>query len=390
MATDHPQPSASDGWVGHWLGLLLDTARDYAVILLDPQGHIVAWLKGAEHIFGFTPDEALGQPLALIFTPEDRQAAVPHDELATVLEVGQAQDDRWHVRKDGSRFWGSGATIAVRERDGRLLGFGKLVRDRTDWFTQVETLNNRVRLAWEECQRQDVVLATLAHELRNPLQPLRNAAVTMETLAANDPRLLAALKVVDRQVGALTRLLDDIMDAAQLKTGKLRLSVQRMSLQRELLSCIAGVEPAAQDKGVDLRPVLPAADVQIELDRDRFQQIVVNLLNNAIKFTPRGGTVWIKATVDSGHASVRILDTGCGIPPEVQPHIFQLFTQGLNAPSGRTGGLGLGLTLVKELVSQHHGTVAVRSEGVGKGSEFTVRLPLVQRGDAAPPEAGRG
>ena len=190
------------------------------------------------------------------------------------------------------------------------------------------------------------------------------------------------LQIIERQVGALTRLLDDIMDAAQLKTGKLRLSVQRVSLQRELLSCVSGVEVAAQDKGVELRPVLPATDVPIELDRDRFQQIVVNLLNNAIKFTPQGGTVWVKATADSCHAIVRILDTGCGIPPEMQPHIFQLFTQGLNAPVGRSGGLGLGLTLVKDLVSQHQGTVAVRSEGVGKGSEFTVRLPLVQMGDA--------
>ena len=150
---------------------------------------------------------------------------------------------------------------------------------------------------------------------------------------------------------------------------------------------MAAVQAGAKAGGLEIRPVLPDFDIRFEVDRDRFQQVIVNLLDNAIKFTPPGGTVWVKADISNGHAVVRIEDTGCGIAPEAQPLIFQLFTQGPHPPAGRTGGLGLGLALVKDLVELHNGTVSVRSEGLGKGSEFTVRLPLVQDRGAVLPDA---
>jgi two-component system CheB/CheR fusion protein len=378
MAPEDVTPPAGAGWIGDWLERVLNHTSDYAVMLVDAEGRIRAWLHGAERVFGFARDEALGRHVDFIFTPEDRQAGVAAHELATAREVGRAQDDRWHVRKDGSLFWGSGATIAVRETGGRLMGFGKLVRDRTDLRTQVETLKNRLRAEADARQRQELMLATLAHELRNPLAPLRTAASILHRLGPDDERLKAPLQIIDRQVAALQRLVDDMMDAAQLKAGKLRLAVQRVCLQQELLIALSSVEAQARSKGVELRPVLPAFEILIDIDRDRFQQIVVNLLNNAIKFTPPGGIVWLKANADSGHAMVRVEDTGRGIAPELQPQIFQLFTQGPGAPQGRAGGLGLGLALVKELVALHNGTVAVRSEGLDKGSEFTLRLPLVQ------------
>ena len=387
MASTHLPPDGTD-WIGNWLELLLNRSQDYAVILIDPHGTIVAWLSGAEHLFGYTRDEAIGQQIGLIFTVEDRRSGMPVHELTTAREVGRAQDDRWHARKDGSRFWGSGATIAVREPDGRLLGFGKLVRDRTDLRTQVETLKNRLRSEIEGRHRRDLELATLAHELRNPLAPLRTAATVLQRLGPEDERLQGTAKIIERQVAALQRLVDDMMDMAQLKAGKMRLEVQHASLQQELLTALSSVEAKARTKGVELRPILPDLPIGIDIDRDRFQQIVVNLLNNAIKFTPPGGMVWLKATADSGHAMVRVEDTGSGIAPGLQPRIFQLFTQGDNAPAGRDGGLGLGLALVKDLVALHNGTVAVRSEGVGKGSEFTVRLPLVQKGSVSLPDAG--
>jgi two-component system CheB/CheR fusion protein len=292
--------------------------------------------------------------------------------------VGQAQDDRWHQRKDGSTFWGSGATFPIQDGSGRLLGFGKIVRDRTDLRTQFDTVKHRLRLEIEARRRQDLALATLAHELRNPLAPLRTATQVLQRLVPGDEAFQQPLKIIERQTAALQRLLDDLMDRVQLKTGKLRLAVQRSSLPQELELAMAAVQARAKAKGLEIKPVLPRFDIRLEIDRDRFQQIIVNLLDNAIKFMPLGGTVWVKADLSNGQAVVRIEDTGCGIAPEAQPWIFQLFTQGPHTPAGRTGGLGLGLALVKDLVELHSGTVSVRSEGLGKGSEFTVRLPLVQ------------
>lgn len=377
MAAQDLPPAGAD-WIGTWLELLLNRSRDYAVILTDPHGTILAWLSGAEHLFGYSSGEAIGQRIGLLFTPEDRQLGVPVHELTTASQVGRAQDDRWHLRKDGSRFWGSGVTIAVRQADGHLLGFGKLMRDRTDLRTQVETLKNRLQAEVEGREQRELELATLAHELRNPLAPLRTATTVLQRLAPDDARLQGPVNIIERQVAALQRLIDDMMDSAQLKAGKMRLLVQRASLQQELLTALTVVEAKARAKGVELRPILPDVSIGIDIDLDRFQQIVVNLLNNSIKFTPRGGMVWLKASADSGHAMVRVEDTGSGIAPDLQPRMFELFTQGDNTPSGRDGGLGLGLALVKDLVALHNGTVAVRSEGVGKGSEFTVRLPLVQ------------
>jgi two-component system CheB/CheR fusion protein len=157
--------------------------------------------------------------------------------------------------------------------------------------------------------------------------------------------------------------------------GKLRLEVHRFVLQEALTDALDAAQPDAAARRQSLQGVPPPVPVEIEADRDRVVQIIVNLLNNAVRYTPPGGSIWLKTTVETGHAVMRVEDTGEGIPLEMQPRIFDLFTQG-KAAAGRHSGLGIGLALVKELVAAHGGTVTVRSEGVGRGSEFTVRLPL--------------
>jgi len=379
--------SGTQEWIGTWLRLMLDRPDDYAVLLTDEKGVIVAWLRGAEHILGYTCDEAMSQPLEMIFTPEDRQSRIAQHELNIAEAVGKAQDDRWHMRKDGSRFWGSGMTAAIRSPDGHLLGFAKIVRDRTDLRTQVETLKNRLQAEVDARGLQTSNLGLLAHELRNPLQPLATATQLIRRLVGDRADLKVPLQVIDRQVGALRHLLDDLMDMMRAGMGKMRLEFTSACLQDELEATIATVDGVARSKDIQLHALLPEVPVRIDIDRDRFQQVIVNLLNNAIKYTPRGGNIWLKATVDTGHAVVRVQDTGTGIPPEMQPRIFDLFTQGLNASSKREGGLGIGLALVKDIVTLHNGTVAVRSEGVGKGSEFMLRLPLRQQAQPAAQDA---
>lgn len=378
MADDERTAAQDEDQIHRWLRLLLEQTKDHAVILIAVDGTITAWLKGAEHLFGYSRGEVQGQHFGLLFNPEDRRAGVPGHELGTAALVGWAQDDRWHQRKDGSMFWGSGTTFAVQEADGPLLGFGKIVRDRTDLRTQVDTLKHRLRLEAQARRRQDLALATLAHELRNPLAPLMTATQVLQRLMPGDEPFQQPLRIIERQAAALQRLLDDVMDSVQLKTGKLRLAVSSVSLQQELEVAMAAVQARAKARGIEITPVLPGIDIRLEVDRDRFQQIIVNLLDNALKFTPPAGRVWVKADVSNAQAVVRIEDTGCGIAPEAQAWIFRLFTQGPHTSAGRMGGLGLGLTLVKNLVELHSGTVSVRSEGLGKGSEFTVRLPLVQ------------
>jgi two-component system CheB/CheR fusion protein len=387
MANDERTAPPGEDRIDLWLKLLLDQAKDHAVILTGTDGTVTAWLKGAEHLFGHTRSEAVGQHIELIFSPEDRRTGVPAHELGTAAIVGQAHDDRWHLRKDGSMFWGSGATLSIVDAGGRLLGFGKIVRDRTDQRTQMDTVRHRLRQEIEARRRQDLTLATLAHELRNPLAPLRTATQVLQRLVPGGEEFLQPLRIIERQTAAMQRLLNDVMDRVQLKTGKLRLAVQPASMQQELGVAMAAVQAGAKAKGLEIKPVLPDFDIRFEVDRDRFQQIVVNLLDNAIKFTPSGGTVWVKADTSNAQAVVRIEDTGCGIAPEAQPWIFHLFTQGPHTPAGRASGLGLGLALVKDLVELHSGTVSVRSEGVGKGSEFTVRLPLAQDSSASVPDA---
>jgi PAS domain S-box-containing protein len=384
MDSNHPQPRPD--LPESWVERLFHNVRGYTVLLMDAQGLITAWPESARVTFGYEAAEVLGRPLDLFFAPEDQAVHVPSDELATAAAVGHAPDDRWHVRKDGSRFWATGATVAIRDESGALLGFGKIMQDRTDLRTQVETLKHRLSAERQAGERKDVFLATLAHELRSPLAALSNAAQLIRlTPAHTDAKY--ALQLIERQIGFIGRMVDDLMDLARVNTGKLQLDFKQVVLQDALSEALASVEPAARARRQQLESVLPEQPLHVEVDPDRFHQIIVNLLGNAIKFTPEGGRVWLKAIGETGHAAVRIEDSGIGISPDMQPRLFELFTQGDVSKGKRMSGLGIGLALVKELVEMHSGSIAVRSEGAGQGSEFTVRLPLRQprlAGDSAP------
>jgi two-component system CheB/CheR fusion protein len=265
--------------------------------------------------------------------------------------------------------------VELENGRGETAGFAKIMRDRTDLRMQIETLKNRLAATIEQQERKTVMLGTLAHELRNPLAPLTNAAQLIRLAGCDDTRLAYPLQIIERQISFFQRLIDDLLDVTRVSAGKLRLELKRFVLQDALNDALDTARPDAAARRQTLQGVLPQAPIEVEADRDRVVQIVVNLLGNAVRYTPSEGCVWLKATVEAAHAVLRVEDTGQGIPLELQPRIFDLFTQGTPS-AGRAGGLGIGLALVKELVAAHGGTVAVRSEGVGRGSEFTVRLPL--------------
>ncbi|WP_374672849.1 ATP-binding protein [Ideonella sp.] len=379
----HPSPSPHGAWqaaeVGGLVDLLMGGARQIAVVFTDERGAITGWSEGAFHITGFEPHEVMGRDIGLLFTPEDVAHEHHRHELRTAGLLGASEDERWHVRRDGSWFWASGVVLPRRTADERVCGYVKLFRDVTHLRTRTTALQNQVERLEKAQRDRQVFLATIAHELRNPLQPMA-VAVEMLTHPSEAERHAQAIRLLRRQIGFMDRLIEDLIDMARVAEGRLQVHPARVELQGLLANAVDGCQGAAQAKGVHLLVVQPSVAVAVELDAGRIHQVVVNLLNNAIKFTPGGGQVVLLATADSTHCTIAVRDTGRGIGPELLPRIFDMFTQGEGAGTARGDGLGIGLALVKEIVALHQGTVEVRSEGAGKGSEFRVRLPLRRPG----------
>lgn len=376
-------PDSSNPELRRLLQLFLEQTTDHAVICMDPHGIVIGWLGAAEEILGYSPAEALGQSGRLIFTREDRERGFDEHELAVARQTGHCEDDRWHVRQDETRIWLSGSVYAIRGESDELLGYVKLVRDKTDLRTQIETLDNESRALKKSLERTHRFLSTLGHELRNPLSPMQTAAHIMRR-ASTDPKIDKAAEVIVQQIGVVTRLAEDLMEVSRAGAGKIQLDLATLDLRSVLNQAVESMQRTADEKRVKLRCLMPDSSLDVQLDAQRFQRVVLNLLGNAIKYTPAGGTVYINATQEGNEVLFRIQDTGIGIAPEVLPRIFDLFTQEHQAADLVPGGLGIGLTIVKELVELHGGTVQARSAGRGKGAEFTVRLPPAERG----PEPG--
>jgi PAS domain S-box-containing protein len=355
----------------------IEQTPDYALLMLDTDGLVVSTAGNVDRVLGYARAELVGQPLVAIFTPEDLELGLDRHELEVAATIGSAFDDRWHVRKDRTRIWITGAINAVKDANGLLIGFVKVLRDRTDLRSEIETLRNRAAALAGDEEAREVFLGTLAHELRNPLAPLTNALHLLRLLDPGE-RMRQPLQIIERQLALMTRLVDDLMDVTRIDVGKLELRFEQMNLQAAVMRSVESVRAAADARSQVIEALLPGVPILVEADTSRFEQILVNLLNNAVKYTPPGGSIWVKATVEPGTAVIRVRDTGMGIAPEMLPRIFDLFTQERRVSASAGGGLGIGLSLVKNLVRAHGGVVEVRSDGQDKGSEFTVRLPLRQ------------
>jgi PAS domain S-box-containing protein len=366
------------------LDILLADATEHALLLLDTDGRITAWLSGSEIIFGYSADEVLGQPFSMLFTPEDVAKGVPLGELEIARRGAPAENDRWMLRKDGVRFWATGVLQALRD-NGELLGFGKILRNRTDLKGLVEALENQIDQLESHKQRRDNFLGVLGHELRGPLQSLHTAADILEPLAKDHEGGRFAIDVLHKQCDAVHRLVDDLLDVTRLRTGKLALELSDVSLADVLRTAAGACRPNLMEP-VDFHLIVASDPVIVRADGMRLQQVFTNLIENAAKSMPYGGSIWVKMFAESREAVVKVEDTGIGISPELLPKIFDLFTQAEVPTSQAMGGLGIGLSVVKELVTLHAGSVQVRSDGIGKGSEFVVRLPL-SGGDEERPDS---
>jgi len=357
--------------------LLLDGVRDYAILLLDTNGCVLSWNDGATLLFGYHAAEVIGQSFSRFFTPEEVEAGKPGDEIRQVTSSGQMTCEEWQVRRDGSRFWGCAVITALSDERGELKGFAKVIRDTTDRKQLEMELRRQAHELSEASRRKDEFLAMLSHELRNPLAPVLNSVHVLRQ-APDDPSLVQyAGNMVERQVRHMARLIDDLLEVTRLTHGKVRLRTECIELGALAERAADSVRPLMEERGHQCTLVPYHEPVWLEADPVRLDQILVNLLNNAAEYTDPGGHIEISLGRDGSDAVIRVRDDGTGIAPDLLPRVFDLFAQADTSLDRGGGGLGIGLTLVKRVVNLHGGSIRVDSEGPGRGSEFTVRLPAL-------------
>ncbi|HET6323299.1 MAG TPA: ATP-binding protein [Planctomycetaceae bacterium] len=362
--------------------LLADTAHEYAIFLVDPDGHIVCWNPGASRLFGYQSDEVVGQHFSRFFSPEDIQSGQPEQELEIARAAGRCDVVRWQYRKDGGRFWCGATLTPLFDENKHLRSFARVMHDLTDGQVLEGQKKRADDLATANRSKEEF-MALLSHELRNPLAPILDALNIQREVKSADPILQQAGHVIERQVGQMVRLVDDLLDVSRITTGKLRLNKQPVELRSIVNDAVEASRHSVDARRHEFSVELLTEPIWVDADPARLEQVFVNLLNNASRYTSPGGLIRVTVEREAKEGVVRVRDNGTGIPTEMLPHIFELFTQ-VDATAGRShGGLGIGLALVGTLVEMHNGRVHVTSEGLGKGSEFTVRLPTI----ANPPES---
>jgi PAS domain S-box-containing protein len=371
--------------------MLLANVRD-AVIVTDLRGIVTFWNEGATRLFGFAADEMLGRPLSRRL-PESARAEV--DAWIGRIATGDAEfAGEWlDWRKDGSRVWIEVRTRRISDADGKpvgVMGVSHEITERKRAEQERDELLERETAARSEAERasrmKDEFLATLSHELRTPLNAILGWSQILSggNLEADD--LAEGLRTIERNARAQTQIIEDLLDMSRIISGKVRLNVQRVELAALVRASMDTVKPAADVKGIRLEAKIDAdaGDTMVLGDASRLQQVFWNLLNNAIKFTPKQGRVEVRLEREDASLAVSVADSGEGIAAEFLPHVFDRFRQADASTTRRHGGLGLGLAIVKQLVELHGGSVGVTSEGRGRGATFTLALPIAAAADAEP------
>ena len=372
------------------LRLIVDNARDYAIFSLSLERRVTSWNTGAQTILGYDREEAIGASADIIFTEEDRAAGVPLAEVEKALADGRATDERWHVRKNGSRFWGSGVMMVMRDAEGTAVGMVKIFRDQTAELLAKEAMEQARRelhaalreteLARDQAeaaaQAKDRFLAVLSHELRTPLTPVLMGVQVLARNKSLPANAMNLLEVIERNARLQAHLVDDLLDVTRITHGKMELSLQSIDLHAAVLQAVEVAHPDMHAKNQQLQVRLDAEKHMVSGDAKRLQQVFWNLLKNASKFTPEGGAISVQSRTEGEHVAVEVRDTGIGFDPEAASRIFDVFEQESRRVTARYGGLGLGLSIAEASVKAHGGSITAASEGADKGAVFTVVLPL--------------
>jgi PAS domain S-box-containing protein len=364
------------------LRTLVQNLYDYAIFMLDADGVITEWSDGAQRVKGYLAEEVLGRHLSMFYTPASRAAREPERDLAEAAASGRVEREGWRVTGDGRQIWVNEIATAIYDAHAKISGYTKISRDLTERKRAEDALH-------EADRRKDEFLATLAHELRNPLAPLRNGLEIVRLTSDPNAPLQATVKMMNRQLTHLVRLVDDLLDIARISSGKVELRRGFVSLRDVLAASTEATRTFVEAHNHRLFIESAADELYVEGDFDRLAQVVSNLLSNAAKYMEPGGRIDVKLAREGDQAVLRVIDEGIGIPPEDLSRVFELFSQ-VRAHQGRAqGGLGIGLSLVRSLVDLHGGSITAHSAGPGRGSLFTVRLPLCRPPFAQPTSASQ-
>ncbi len=366
--------------------LLVESVKDYALMIMDPTGHISTWNEGGERIKGYKASEIIGKHFSVFYPPEDVAAGKCERELEVAADEGRFEEEGWRVRKDGTQFWANVVISPMRDRNGTLIGFSKVTRDLTERRRIDEERAGRIA-AEQANKSKDEFLAMLGHELRNPMAPIVTA---LELLKLRGERRGAKEhQVIERQVKHMMHLIDDLLDVSRIARGKVVIKRKQVDVRDVMAKAVEIASPLLEQRRHHVEVSLPPQDLVVTGDEARLTQVLGNLLTNAAKYTEPGGHIVANVAQDGEQVVIEVKDDGHGIAPDLLPRVFDLFVQGYQSSDRSGGGLGLGLTLVRSLVEVHGGTVEAFSEGPEQGSRFVIRLPAVSRPVADEPDTLR-
>lgn len=342
------------------LKLVVEGAKDFAMFTIDPSGNVLSWNKGAERLLRFSEKEIIGKNFSVFFTPEDVKNSMPELELKTVLETGQANDDNWLVRKDGSKFWASGVSTAVIDKAGNLKGITKIARDAT--------------LHMQPEQRKDDFIGIASHELKTPVTSVKAYTQILQKLlaAGHIERAKNILDRMDHQLNKLNGIVSDLLDVSRIQTSNLQLHTEKITSEALI------AEITEYQQLVDTHTIVIDCETQKPVigDKDRIIQVLNNLLSNAVKYSAKGSEIIVRIYDDRKNFILSVKDFGAGIAIDEQKKIFDRFYRIEETGNAMTFGQGLGLYISAGIIKHHGGKIWVESQ-VGKGSIFYISLPLV-------------
>ncbi|BAZ40453.1 multi-sensor hybrid histidine kinase [Calothrix sp. NIES-4101] len=398
--------------------LLIEGVTNYAIFMLDPNGNFTTWNIGAERILGYQEAEIIGQPFEQIFSPEATERGQPQQVLTKAVTEGFSKENRWHIRKDGTFFWAHCVITPLRDENGNLRGFSKIMQDITERKQAEEekeqlllreqaarAVSEAAQSAAETANRsKDEFLAMVSHELRTPMTAIIGWAGMLQTGVLDEAKVTLALEIIERNANLQMQLIEDLLDISRIVRGELSLSIDLVDLVEVITAAIEVVQSLADTKSIQIETILDTSIEKISGDSDRLQQVVLNLLTNAIKFTPNGGRIKVQLSKEVGnrewacrersqkgvgsgeefsqpsipnYVQIQVSDTGKGISADFLPHVFERFCQADSSHTRSDKGLGLGLAIARHVVELHSGTIQAQSQGMGQGATFTVKLPVL-------------
>jgi len=364
---------------GRFYQLMVESVRDYAIFMLDPNGHIASWNRGAQRIKGYSADEIIGSHFSIFYSAKDVASGKPEWELGIAARDGRFEDEGFRIRKDGTTFWASVVFTAVWDDDGTLLGFAKVTRDLTERrAAEQRALADARHVATAESANvaKSEFLTAMSHELRTPLNAI-GGYTDLLSLGLGGPITSQQLDYLERirhSQQHLMGIITDLLNFSSIEAGQITYDTAPVLLSKVVDSVIALVEPQSLAKGVLLERDTRATDLTVLGDRSKVDQILLNLLSNAIKFTSSGGKITLSTSSTDDAASISVADTGRGIPIEKYEAIFEPFVQLGRSLSSAHEGTGLGLAISRDLARAMNGDLTVSSVE-GAGSTFTLTLP---------------